>query len=144
MSLLWLKLYCFYLLLNKSYNFLIKKKKKSKNFHKLLKHSLESKRVPEDISSSKSIYCHKLTASTYIDSTTISLKIHTLYITIKLQTFNSSRDQNRTNPIFRGLKPKKKKIQVANRRKYTNILNYYILKFEISKLNDLQLRDKIK
>ena len=109
-----------------------------------MKHSLESKRVPEDISSSKSIYCHKLTASTYIDSTTKSLKIHTLNITIKLQTFNSSRDQNRTNPIFRGLKPKKKKIQVANRRKYTNILNYYILKFEISKLNDLQLRDKIK
>ena len=107
-----------------------------------MKHSLESKRVPEDISSSKSVYCHKLTASTFIDSTTISLKIHTLNITIKLQTFNSSRDQNRTNPIFRGLKPKKKKIQVANRRKYTNILNYYILKFEISKLNDLQLRGK--
>ena len=107
-----------------------------------MKHSLESKQFLEDISSSKSVYCHKLTASTYIDSTTISLKIHTLNITItiKLQTFNSSRDQNRTDPIFKGLK--KKKIQVTNRQKYTNILNYYILKFEISKLNDLQLRDK--
>ena len=111
-----------------------------------MEHSLESKQVPEDISCLKSVYCHKLTASTYIDSTTISLKIHTLNITItiKLQTFNSSRDQNQTDPIFKVLKPEKKKIQVTNRRKYTNILNYYILKFEISKLNDLQLRDKIK
>ena len=83
---------------------------KPKTFHKLLEHSLESKRVPEDISWSKSVYCHKLTASTYIDSTTISLKIHTLNITItiKLQTFNSSRDQNQTDPIFKGLKPEKK------------------------------------
>ena len=106
-----------------------------------MKHSLESKQFLEDISSSKSVYCHKLTASTYIDSTTISLKIHPLNITIKLQTLNSSRDQTRTDPIFKGL-IKKKKIQVTNRQKYTNILNYYILKFEISKLNDLQLRDK--
>ena len=87
---------------------------KPKTFHKLLEHSLESKRVPEDISCSKSVYCHKLTASTYIDSTTISLKIHTLNITItiKLQTFNSLRDQNQTDPIFKGLKPEKKKIYI--------------------------------
>ena len=68
-------MYCFYLLLNKSYNFLIKKKKKSKNFHKLLKHSLESKRVPEDISSLKSVYCYKLIASTYIQGRSQDLEL---------------------------------------------------------------------
>ena len=88
---------------------------KPKTFHKLLEHSLESKRVPEDISCSKSVYCHtsSLQVCTLIQQLCIyiSLKIHTLNITItitiKLQTFNSLRDQNQTDPIFKGLKPEK-------------------------------------
>ena len=75
---------------------------KPKTFHKLLEHSLESKRVPEDISCSKSVYCHKLTTSMYIDSTTMYI-----YISENPHSKHNHNNNNKASNIqlFEGSKP---------------------------------------